>query len=321
MTFRNIIDIYDKEPHRKYHKYKHIINMFNYYKKNNKQISSELFYATIFHDIIYVPGNEDNEEQSLKVFLNYYNYTNKNNINIRKVEDLILATKNHLCDYKDKECQLIVNADMSIFESYKKEELIQYENDIFYEYQKFDLKSYITKRKEFLYKVKEFYNRKNMFHAYDEKISRCDFLIDYINSRTYKIGIYAGSFNPFHIGHEDVCQQAERVFDKVIIAQGYNREKQKPIKKIHSIREIIQYPGLITDLFNKEPHCEKYLVRGLRNSFDVAYEDNLRNTILDFNPNIQVIYFFCQKRNEHINSSMIRSLYEFGEETYKKYLP
>ena len=67
-----------------------------------------------------------------------------------------------------------------------------------------------------------------------------------------KIGFYAGSFNPFHIGHYNILSKAEEIFDKVIIGVGVNYEKRK--NKKHDLpdiikdREIIEYDGLITDV-------------------------------------------------------------------------
>ena len=46
-----------------------------------------------------------------------------------------------------------------------------------------------------------------------------------------KLGIYPGSFNPFHEGHEDVLKKALQVFDKVVILQ-YNNEVKKPHTKL-----------------------------------------------------------------------------------------
>ena len=143
-----------------------------------------------------------------------------------------------------------------------------------------------------------------------------------------KLGIYAGTFNPYHIGHEDVYQQACKVFDEVIIAQGINTAKKKgnnfigkpSFTKMVKERGVLHYNHLLSSLFDPNPDIEKFLIRGLRTSFDVGYEDNLRNTLLDFNPDIKVIYFFCHKEHEHVSSSMIRSLYPFGEDAYSRYL-
>jgi len=47
-------------------------------------------------------------------------------------------------------------------------------------------------------------------------------LCDYVKYNKPKIGVFAGSFNPFHKGHYNVLQKAEKLFDKVIIAFGKN---------------------------------------------------------------------------------------------------
>src|SRR5688572_24427151 len=51
--------------------------------------------------------------------------------------------------------------------------------------------------------------------------------IDNMKQFSPKIGLFAGSFNPFHKGHFNVLQKAEKIFDKVIIAFGKNPEKQE----------------------------------------------------------------------------------------------
>lgn len=44
------------------------------------------------------------------------------------------------------------------------------------------------------------------------------------------LAIYAGSFNPFHIGHLNVLNKAENIFGQgnIIIAIGINPAKIKP---------------------------------------------------------------------------------------------
>ena len=44
-----------------------------------------------------------------------------------------------------------------------------------------------------------------------------------------KMAIFPGSFNPWHEGHEDVLDKALKIFDKVILSQGFNIDK--PIDK------------------------------------------------------------------------------------------
>ena len=41
-------------------------------------------------------------------------------------------------------------------------------------------------------------------------------LISFVKYHQPKIAVFAGSFSPFHKGHYNVLQKAERIFDKVI---------------------------------------------------------------------------------------------------------
>ena len=40
-----------------------------------------------------------------------------------------------------------------------------------------------------------------------------------------KLGLYPGSFDPFHIGHLDIVNQAIQVFDEVLVSKGVNPDK------------------------------------------------------------------------------------------------
>ena len=54
-------------------------------------------------------------------------------------------------------------------------------------------------------------------------------MIDILETWRPKIGLYAGSFNPFHKGHLNIIMKAEEIFDKVIIARGINPTKKNEI--------------------------------------------------------------------------------------------
>ena len=87
-----------------------------------------------------------------------------------------------------------------------------------------------------------------------------------------KIGVYAGSFNPFHKGHYNILCKAEKIFDKVIIARGINPEKNNvlvPLPKILDDRPVLSYNGLLTDFMTSLEEENVTLIRGLRNSVDL----------------------------------------------------
>ena len=137
---------------------------------------------------------------------------------------------------------------------------------------------------------------------------------DYIANFQPKIAVFAGSFNPFHKGHFNVLQKAEKIFDKVIIAFGKNTEKGQrtwDIPKSIQNRQIEEYNGLLTDFIQSLSH-EVVVIRGLRNSTDFQYEQNQYRYIQELMPGINIVNIFCDKEFEHISSSGIRTLEKFN---------
>ena len=42
-----------------------------------------------------------------------------------------------------------------------------------------------------------------------------------------RVGFYAGSFDPFTIGHLEVLKKASEIFDKLIVGIGFNPDKKR----------------------------------------------------------------------------------------------
>ena len=74
------------EPHRYWHNLDHIKNMINCAKSRNI-LSDDLFLAIVFHDIIYNPKVNNNEEQSAELLCKY--------IDNEEIKQAILDTKTH----------------------------------------------------------------------------------------------------------------------------------------------------------------------------------------------------------------------------------
>lgn len=138
-----------------------------------------------------------------------------------------------------------------------------------------------------------------------------------------KVGVYAGSFNPFHLGHYNILEKAEKIFDKVIIVRAFNPLKKNeivPLPTQLNTRPVMEHDGLLTDLIKTIPFDNITLIRGLRNSVDLQHELNQYRYFQDLMPEIQVVSIFCDKEFEHISSSGIRALKHFGDEHVEKYL-
>jgi pantetheine-phosphate adenylyltransferase len=184
-------------------------------------------------------------------------------------------------------------------------EVIAHEKEQFVVHQSLPLEVYSRKRLEFLQTVKG-----------------AGIAVSYLEGFRPSIGVFAGSFNPFHKGHYNILQKAERIFDKVIIAFGMNPDKDEQARRFKiprtiSNRQVEQYDSLLTDFISALGH-DVVVIRGLRNSTDFQYEQNQYRYIQELMPDIRIVSIFCDKEFEHISSSGIRTLEKYNKHT--KYL-
>ena len=286
-----------EEHHRYYHTTTHLLDVVLQLSKLDN-FDDELFLAAVYHDAIYDPQANDNEERSAALFLAEAKSASLNKLQMDSINRLILDTKTHKPSIEKS--QLLIKADLSILEQ-PLSKLIEYEHQIFKEFQFVDYKVYQPKRIEIL-------NQLNVN-------GKLNALIEYVTFRKPSIGVFCGSFNPFHKGHYNVLQKAERIFDKVIISFGKNPDKTNRTWDIpNSIknRQLIEYNGLLTD-FVESLGYDVVVIKGLRNSTDFQYEQNQYRYIQELMPGIKIINIFCDKEFEHISSSGIRTLEKYNK--------
>ncbi len=139
-----------------------------------------------------------------------------------------------------------------------------------------------------------------------------------------KTAVYPGSFDPFTNGHLDIVKKASALFDKVAIVVAVNKNKLRTydVKKMcmsikdtlaeHNITNCVvgAWEELIADLMRN--WGAKYLIRGLRNTMDYNYEENIAEVNKLIYPNIEYVYFRAD--NSAISSSMVKELYSFGKD-------
>ena len=130
--------------------------------------------------------------------------------------------------------------------------------------------------------------------------------------------LYAGSFDPLTYGHTDIIKSAASMFDKVIVAVGYNEKKKSFIpteKRIELIKdcvkdipnvEVCSFEGLTVD-FAREKNAS-VLIRGLRNSADFESEKELAHVNLKLNENIQTVFILAKPQFACISSSAVREI-------------
>ena len=133
------------------------------------------------------------------------------------------------------------------------------------------------------------------------------------------LAVYAGSFDPWHLGHDYVHKAAKNMFDHVIIVKANNPDKQPTHNIVSSIPEhSFLEPNVALGLMCKNlGACT--LVRGVRVASDYDYEFRMAA----FNREkfgISTIFIPCPPHLSHISSSALRQLHALGQ-TIAEYLP
>lgn len=136
-----------------------------------------------------------------------------------------------------------------------------------------------------------------------------------------RIALFAGTFDPFTIGHKSIVDRGLRLFDKIIIAVGINADKPSgtPIaQRLEAIRqafapdapiEVVSYTGLTADTARQ--YGATALLRGVRTVADFEYE----RTLADINLKvlgIDTVMLTALPELSMVSSSMVRDLHRHG---------
>lgn len=138
-----------------------------------------------------------------------------------------------------------------------------------------------------------------------------------------RIALFPGSFDPFTKGHQDIVLRGLRLFDEIIIAIGYNSQKDQRYFKIdfmiekiqetfaqHPQIKVITYSQLTADLAKQ--YDAKYLLRGLRNTTDFEYENSIAQVNRHLNNELESVFLITSPPLAAISSSIIREVHRYG---------
>lgn len=310
------------ESHRHYHNLDHIARVIEAVNHTmfilNSPDSVMMHYAAIFHDIVYDPKSKTNEEDSANVMNSFLDHRESPEF-IKKIEGIILATKTHSkfnTTWEKEFCR----CDLDGFEQ-SLQSILEDEKKIRKEYAWVDWALYQSTRPEILGK----FLQSELLS--DNAKRNIQFEIEYLQFTQPNIAIYPGTFSPFHVGHLHILEKAERIFDKVIVAMGHNPEKKFKAKAYDEspcmtlqYRQVDFYEGLLTDYLKTKPYPVT-VIRGLRNTTDMMAEVNQYRWLQELSNNdIKMVSIFCDKEYEHISSSSIRNVEQYGTAIYEKYI-
>lgn len=144
-----------------------------------------------------------------------------------------------------------------------------------------------------------------------------------------RTAIFAGSFDPFTIGHADVVSRGLRLFDRIVVAIGLNDSKQamfSPEERATALTRLyVDNPSVEVRLFQGlTSHFAQELgavalLRGIRTMADYEYERTMADTNRHLT-GIETVLLFTDQRFSHISSSTVRELLRFGQ-SVEAFLP
>lgn len=166
--------------------------------------------------------------------------------------------------------------------------------------------------------------------------------------RQTRVGVYAGSYDPFTYGHLSVVRGACRVFDDIVIAVGHNPNKhtsglftpEQRLSMIESyLREAEQRDPETFLVDGDHPRCRVQifdarqllidfartlqpcaLIRGLRAVTDFEAEMGIADANRRQEPTIQTVFIPAQADAAFISSSIVKELAMFPDSRLDHYV-
>lgn len=135
-----------------------------------------------------------------------------------------------------------------------------------------------------------------------------------------KVAVYAGTFNPWHRGHQEVVEKALQAFDQVIVAQGFNPMKNnnnelrvpKSLTEQYDGRVIVtSFTTMLVDFLKTVP--VDAVIKGLRSTIDFEYEKAQQYYNEDLGIHVPVYYVIAGRDTQHISSSAERAVKAFND--------
>lgn len=145
-----------------------------------------------------------------------------------------------------------------------------------------------------------------------------------------RIYVYAGSFDPVTVGHEDVLRRAAALCDTLHVVVMYNPSKAGyfPVaKRIELLRKVAaelpnvvveSWDGLMVDYVRKVGGTAA--VRGLRGMTDFESEANLAQINARLLPGLETVFLMTKPEHACVSSSAVREAALFNAD-FSSFVP
>lgn len=137
-----------------------------------------------------------------------------------------------------------------------------------------------------------------------------------------KTAIVPGSFDPMTLGHVDLVTRAAKIFDEVLVVVAENENKKymlTPKERVEAARialegvenaSVTYTDGIVADVAAKVGAVA--LVKGIRNSADLEYENNIAKVNKELAPELETVYLPASGEYATVSSTAVRKLFSYG---------
>lgn len=134
--------------------------------------------------------------------------------------------------------------------------------------------------------------------------------------------VYAGSFDPITLGHEDIIRRGAAVFDRITVGVGINPDKQpvfEPGQRAALIAEVVGdlpnvevlcFSGLTVDFVRQQRAA--IMLRGVRTVSDMDAEFGLALANQTLAPELETVFLMASDRFSHVSSTLIKQVAQLG---------
>ncbi len=147
--------------------------------------------------------------------------------------------------------------------------------------------------------------------------------------RIERIAFFAGTFDPFTVGHQSVVERGLGLFDRIVIGIGINAAKTES-------EDVEERIACIRDIFGDDPRVEveaydeltwqaarrlgcTHLLRGVRSVADFEYERNMADANRNLS-GLETVILFTLPELGYVSSSLVRDLERHGADV-SEYIP
>jgi pantetheine-phosphate adenylyltransferase len=140
--------------------------------------------------------------------------------------------------------------------------------------------------------------------------------------------LYPGSFDPIHLGHLDVIEQAVELFQHVVVTVMHNLEKPSGLFSVEHRMHLIALSAAdagIADRVTVTSHSglavaaareaeADFIVKGLRTAADFEIEQQMALTNYSVS-GVRTVYLPCRADRGFISSRFVREIARYGVAT------